>query len=119
MQTVDILIHSNSYGLAQLLQYWEHRQAWGYLQDQVQSRKSHECKLHNHLFQHPQLFGYGWEPISKNQSLQIAIEKLGGKVDRIRKDLRKSADLVFRKDDTLLVVEIMRPGLRFRSVLVC
>ncbi|WP_159787261.1 hypothetical protein [Sodalinema gerasimenkoae] len=108
---MEILVHGNHYGIAQILEYWRHLYGWNHLQYQVE-HSFLETKVQNHLFKHPEFFGYGWEPVAKNQSLQTVIEKLDGKIDRHRKELQTSADLVFRKGNQLIVVEIMRPSLR-------
>lgn len=106
----EILVHGNCYGIAQIINYLLHDNGWKHLQHQVEHQFL-ETKIQNHLFSHPELFGYGWQPVAKNQTLQNVIRKLDGKIDRVRKELKKCADLVLRRDNEILVVEIMRPNL--------
>jgi hypothetical protein len=107
----EILVHGNRYGITQIINYWGHDNGWKHLQHQVEHQFL-ETKIQNHLFGHPELFGYGWQRVAKNQSLQNVIQQLDGKIDRVRKELKKCADLVLRRDNEILVVEIMRPNLR-------
>jgi len=106
-----ILVHGNHYGIFQIIQYWRHFHAWQHLQNQIE-HKYLETKIQDHLFTHTELFGYGWEPVAKNKKLESVIQELGGKINRVGTELKKRADLVLRKDDEIVVIEIMRPYLR-------
>ena len=107
----EILVHGNRYGTAQIIQYWNHLHGYNQLQSHIEN-ESKELKIQDHIFEHPEFFGHGWQPVAKNQSLQVVIQKLDEKIDRTQKELKKRADLVLRQGNEILVVEIMRPKLR-------
>ncbi|HIK43031.1 hypothetical protein [Thermoleptolyngbya sp. M55_K2018_002] len=112
---VEVVIRTKYRGLGESHQYLHHELGWKQLQHKVQANVSRpiENRFQDHLYDHSELFGKGWQPLAKRRELQTILQQLGVKVDRLnRSGMNFEADLVFQKGDELLVVEIMRPGVR-------
>lgn len=111
---VDLILTSPPYyGVGGCVKYFRHRIVWGVLQLNVHKKKKQrpeERWFQNQLFKYPELIGKGWEPFARELSLKDILKKLGEKLDRSNfRGMKRRPDLVFKKENALLVVEIMRP----------